>query len=283
MAADDLGLVRRLGVLVESVHAVVYFAPEALAAYAELGLRGYWRGYFASRAAPLGAAGPELVTALFGGFAPTMVSRAVPQVWSVASPPQVQAARAAGATAALRRLLGEHRLPAVAAAAELTGRCVRALPLPGRPMAAAQAALLRPDDPLAALWHDCTVLREHRGDGHLASVTVAGLVWPEPHLLQGDRVDAQQQQHRGWDDQTRRAAAERVHGRDMCEVEVVTDRLAAPAYSALDRAEGVELGQILEPLALAASSQWPYPNAMGLPRPVAGPDALMRHRPGTSG
>ncbi len=131
MALDDIALVQRLGVLVESVHAVVYFAPEPKAAYAELGLRGFWRGYFASRAAPLGAAGPELVTALFGGFAPTMVGRAVPQVWSVASPPQVQAARLAGATAALRRLLGEHRLATVAAAADMTDRCVRAPAPPG--------------------------------------------------------------------------------------------------------------------------------------------------------
>jgi hypothetical protein len=276
MAADDLPLVRRLGVLVESVHAVVYFAPEPLAAYAELGLRGYWRGYFASRAAPLGAIGPELVTALFGGFAPTMVERAVPQVWSVASPQQVQAARVDGVTAALRRLLGEHRLPTAAAAADLTDRCVRALPLPGRPMAAAQSGLPRPDDPLAALWHDCTVLREHRGDGHLAAVAVAGLIWPEPHLLQGERVDPQQQQHRGWDDQSWQDAAKRVRGKDLREVEMLTDRLAAPAYNALDRTEGVELAQLLEPLALAASRQLPYPNAMGLPRP----GREERHEPG---
>lgn len=264
---EDLELVRRLGVLVESIHAVVYFAPEPQAAYAELGLRGYWRGYFASRAAPLGPAEPELVTALFGGFAPEMVARAVPQVWSVATPQQVQAARLSGAVAALRRLLGKDALSSIAAAAELTGRGVRALPLPGRPMAAAQASLSRPDEPLAALWHDCTVLREHRGDGHLAAVAVAGLVWPEPHLLQGNQVDARQQQHRGWDDQSWQDAAERVRGRDLREVEVLTDRLAAPAYEALTPAERVELAQLLEPLALAASIQLPYPNAMGAPRP----------------
>ncbi len=264
--AGDLELVRRLGVLVESVHAVVYFAPEPAAAYDELGLRGFWRGYFASRAAPLGPAGPQLVTALFGGFAPGMVARAVPQVWSVATPQQVQTARLAGAVAALRRLLGAHSLPTVAAA-KLTGRCVRALPLSGRPMAAAQVGLPRPDEPLAALWHDCTVLREHRGDGHLAAVAVAGLVWPEPHLLQGSRVDAQQQQHRGWDNQSWRKAAERVRGRDLRDVEVLTDRLAAPAYESLTPAECVELTQLLEPLALAASTQLPYPNAMGVPQP----------------
>ena len=275
---DDLGLVRRLGVLVESVHAVVYFAPEPQAAYAELGLRGYWRGYFASRAAPLGAAGPELVTALFAGFAPEMVARAVPQVWSVASPQQVQAARLAGAVAALRRLLDHESLREVTAAVELTGRCVRALPLAGRPMAAAQAGLPRPDEPLAALWHDCTVLREHRGDGHLAAVAVAGLVWPEPHLLQGDGVDAQQQQYRGWDDQTWQDAADRVRGADLRDVETTTDRLAAAAYAALDAAETAQLARVLEPLALRASRQLPYPNAMGAPRPAGDREDRRRAR-----
>ncbi len=187
--------------------------------------------------------------------------------WSVATPQQVQAARLSGAVAGLHRLLSENPLPTVAAAAELTGRCVRALPLPGRPMAAAQAGLVRPDEPLAALWHNCTVLREHRGDGHLAAVAVAGLLWPEPHLLQGNQVDAQQQQHRGWDDQSWQDAVERVRGRDLRDVEVLTDRLAAPAYEALAPAERVELAQLLEPLALAASIQLPYPNAMGVSRP----------------
>lgn len=114
----------------------------------------------------------------------------------------MQAARLAGATAALRRLLSQDHLPTVAAVAALTDRCVQALSLPGRPMAAAQVALPRPSEPLAALWHDCTVLREHRGDGHLAAVALAGLVWPEPHLLLGRQVDPQQQQYRGWDDRS---------------------------------------------------------------------------------
>ena len=92
---DDMVLVRRLGVFVESIHAVVYFAPEPQAAYAALGLKGYWRGYFASRSAPLGEATPELVTALFGGFAPAMVARALPEVWLIASPQQVRVARQA--------------------------------------------------------------------------------------------------------------------------------------------------------------------------------------------
>lgn len=95
-------------------------------------------------------------------------------------------------------------------------------------MAAAQAGLPRPTEPVAALWHDCTVLREHRGDGHLAAVALCGLVWPEPHLLPGRQVDPQQQQYRGWDDVSWQRAAERVRGRDTVELEAVTDQLAAP-------------------------------------------------------
>ena len=267
--AGDQVLIRRLGVLVETVHAVVYFSPEPQAAYGELGLRGFWRGYFASRSAPLGAVGPALVTALFGGFAPAMVARALPEVWSVASPERVQAARLAGASAGLHRLLGGHE-GGIAEAADLTDRCVQALPWPGRPMAAAQAGLPRPSEPLAALWHDCTVLREHRGDGHLAAVALLGLVWPEPHLLPGREVDARQQQYRGWDDDSWHRAAERVRGRDTVQLEALTDQLAAPAYDVLTAADRLALVRLLEPPARAASAALPYPNAIGLLRPTFG-------------
>jgi len=279
VSADPTGhaLVRRLGVLTEAVHAVVYFAPEPQAAYRALGLRGYWRGYFASRAAACGPIGAELGTALFGGFAPQMVARALPGVWDVAAPEQVQAARQAGARAALQRLLepgplspgprGPAPSSAVEAAAVLTGRCVAALPLPGRPMAAAQAGLGRPAEPLAALWHDCTVLREHRGDGHLAAVAAAGLTWPEPHLLQGAAADPRQQEHRGWDDAAWQAAAARVRGRDLDQVQALTDALAATAYDALGAGEREELVRLLTPLARAVAVELPFPNAMALPRP----------------
>jgi hypothetical protein len=253
--------VRRLGALTETVHAVVYFAPEPQTGYAALGLRGYWRGYFASRASALGPVGPEVVTALFAGFAPAFVARAVPEVWQLASVEDVRAARLQGAVAALRRLVPDET---AAAAAQLTGRCVAALALPGRPMAAAQAGLPRPADPWGALWHDCTVLREHRGDGHVAAVAVAGLVWPEPHLLQGSSVDARQREHRGWDEAAWSRAAARVAGRDLVEVERMTDALAAPAYEVLSAAERAELVRLLEPVARACAAELPYPNAMGL-------------------
>jgi hypothetical protein len=272
--------VRRLGALTEVVHAVVYFAPQVSGAYPDAGLKGFWRGYFAGRSAPLGEASPELVTALFAGFSPEMVARALPEVWSAVPPGRVLRARADGAHAALVDLLGGID---PAPAAELTGRAVASLELPGRPLAAANAALPRPDEPLRALWHDCTVLREHRGDGHLAAVMAAGLRWPEPHLLLAGlgRLDPRQQEHRGWSDAQWHDARQRLVARGLLaddgtatadgrraydEIERLTDELAAPAYDAVDREA---LLDALAPLAdrVVAGEVVPFPNAMGLPRP----------------
>lgn len=247
------------------MHAVVYFAPEPQELYRELGLRGYWRGYFASRAAALGPVGPELVTALFAGFSPAMVARAVPEVWSLASPCDVLTARSRGAAAALERLLDPDHQDLVVRAAARTRTCLELLPLPGRPMAAALLAQPRPDEPLAALWYDCTVLREHRGDSHIGAVAAAGLRWPEPHLLKGAAVDARQQELRGWDDDTWHQAGRRASGVSRDALEQHTDRLAADAYAALDDDARQELVELLEPLAARAGRQLPYPNAMGLP------------------
>lgn len=262
----ELALVRRLGQLVETVHAVVYFAPEPQERYQGLGLRGYWRGYFASRAAALGDVSPELVTALFAGFAPAMVARAIPSVWSLASPQDALAAREHGAVAALQRLLGPSHQDAARQAVTLTGACVDALPLAGRPMAAAQLSVPRPRQPLAALWHDCTVLREYRGDGHVAAVSSAGLRWPEPHVVKGASVDPRQQEHRGWDDATWQEAAQRASGVSAEALERHTDELAAPAFEPLTDADQRQLAGLLEPIAAAAAVDVPYTNAMGLQR-----------------
>jgi hypothetical protein len=260
-----------LGVLTETLHAVVYFAPEAREAYAALGLKGYWRGYFASRAAALGPVGGETVAALFAGFAPSFVMRAVPAVWEVAAPETVLEARRTAAAAALSRML-PGRAQDVDLAAGITGRVVASLDVAGRPLAAAHRAAPRPDEPFGALWHDCTVLREHRGDGHLAAVTSSGLSWPLPHLLAAGRLDARQQEFRGWSDAAWSLAAQqaaRLPEGTAERLEVATDVAAAQAYSAMDPEA---LLALLAPLAQAVQSAGdiPFPNAMGLPAITGG-------------
>ncbi len=288
-------LVRQLWQRYEPLHAVTYFAPQARAAFEGVGLRGYWRGYFAGRAAPLGAAAAAPVTALFFSFAPTMVARALPEVWRRVSPEQALAARLDGAVAALRAVLPPDP-GRWARAADLLEIAARAAVTDGRALGAANAALPRPADTLARLWHAATVLREHRGDGHVAALVGAELDGCQAlvlrNALHGGRE--QLQPNRGWTDVEWDAAARALARRGWLdddgrptatgeaahrEVERRTDGLAAQPWTALSRADQTLLSHTLAPLADAAGVVVPYPNPMGLPRPAghaapAGGDAV---------
>ena len=176
-------LARRFFDRFEPVHAVTYFAPEARAALDDLGYRGFWMGYFAARSAPLGMVSPDVVTAIFYNFAPERVAKALPAAWQIAGPDAALHARQESAVAALRRY-GLTPDENVAVAAELAGKAARQAPLDGRPLFAANRALPWPDDPLAALWHAATLLREHRGDAHVAVLAAAGVSGRECNVLQ---------------------------------------------------------------------------------------------------
>ena len=162
---------------------MTYFAPEARAALDKLGYRGYWMGYFAARSAPLGPVSPEVVTAIFYNFAPARVAKALPAAWQIAGPEAALRARQESAVTALRRY-GLTADENVTAAAELAGKAARQAPLDGRPLFAANRALPWPDDPLAALWHAATLLREQRGDVHVAVLAAAGVSGRECNVLQ---------------------------------------------------------------------------------------------------
>jgi hypothetical protein len=175
-------LARRFFDRFEPVHAVTYFAPEARAALDGLGYRGFWMGYFAARSAPLGKAPPEVVTAIFYNFAPERVAKALPTAWQIAGPEAALRARQESAVEALRRY-GLDSDENVTVAAELAGRAARQAPVDGRPLFAANLALPWPDDPLAALWHATTLLREQRGDAHVAVLAAAGVSGRESNVL----------------------------------------------------------------------------------------------------
>src|ERR1700739_4283151 len=175
-------LARRLYDRFEPVHAVTYFAPEARAALDGLGYRGFWMGYFAPRSAPLGIVPTEVVTAIFYNFAPERVAKALPTAWQIAGPEAALRARQESAVAALRRY-GITADENVRAATKLAGKAARQAPFNGRPLFAANLALPSPDDPLAALWHATTLLREQRGDAHVAVLAAAGISGRESNVL----------------------------------------------------------------------------------------------------
>jgi hypothetical protein len=179
----DPELARRLYDRFEPIHAVTYFAPEARAAMDNLGYRGFWMGYFAARSAPLGPVAPEVVTAVFYNFAPARVAKALPAAWEIASPQRALQAREESAVAALVRYGISNDDENVRTAARLASNAARQASMDGRALFAANLALPWPEDPLAALWHATTLLREHRGDGHVAVLAAAGISGRESNVL----------------------------------------------------------------------------------------------------
>lgn len=287
MNAQDAADARRLWVSLESIHCVTYFAPAALTAFTELGLRGFWRGYFAGRSAPFGAAGPELVQATFYNFAPSMVARALPDVWTRATPAAALDARTAGAIAALTEYVpAEMTVEAAARCADLLWRPLPSLDPGGRPIGAANMGLDRSDDPLGALWLAATIWREYRGDGHVAVLTAEGVSGRHAHVLRDARDGSRKviQPVRGWTDDQWEAAVADLRGRGLVDasggltdagarlsthIEERTDALAAGLVAGLSPAERTHLDSTLRPLASALAARGiPYPNPVGAPSPT---------------
>jgi hypothetical protein len=272
----------------ETIHATVYFAPEAPEAYRALGLKGGWMGYFATRAAAMGAASPGLVTAVFYNFHPAMVARALPAAWALATPEEVLEARLGVVDAALRRLLPEHlATPLLAEAAALAREAAEAPAVSGRPLYGALRSLAWPEEPHLTLWHAATLLREHRGDGHVAALTASGLDGCEAHvaLVATGRVTrATLQDNRKWSNEEWAAAAARLRERGWLDaggnfteagqarhqqVEDTTDALAAVPWDHLGPERTARLLEILTPMArtIAERGGVPVPNPVGVPAP----------------
>lgn len=263
---------RRLWRAVEPIHAVTYFDAGCREAGEAVGLKGFWMTYFAFRAAPLGPVGPAPVEALFAGFHPARVARALPDAWSRASPSDCVAARSSSAARALRAVGVDGR--ACAAACQVLEPVAGGLAVTGRALGAANQALPLSDDPVERLWQLATTLREHRGDGHIAAVTAAGLTGLESNVLRASRDDApieDIQAARGWSADDWDAAARRL-GRDGIGVEVlaeVEDRTDVAAWrgglDALGPAGVDDVVAVLASTTAAAETLLRYPNPIGLP------------------
>lgn len=204
-------LAQRCHLLLEILHVVVYFAAEPREAFAAYGLHGR-AGYFASRAAAMGAVEPEVVTATFGVFAPEFVREKMAGTWQTVSPEQILAARHRAVAQTLHRVLGE---PDVGEQLESAAAATTVLRPNGRPLYAAHARLPWPDDELMALWHAATLLREYRGDGHMAAMMLSGIDPLAAMILHGYATHTMGflQQTRGWPPEQWQAARQQLHER----------------------------------------------------------------------
>lgn len=266
----DALVARKTWRTLEPYHGLVYFAAEPAEQYAALGIDGQ-DGYFASRSAPMGRVSPEVVVATFFNFNPALVRRALPAAWEVTSPAALIEARLAGMDAVLGRVLGPDvlRSAEVTKAAAMARTAAEACAPAGRPLAAAHAALPWPGEPHLALWHAITVLREHRGDGHVACLLAAGLDGTEAlvvHAATGEAPAAALQTTRGWPDDVWQAAVQRLAERDWLgedgglteggaarreQIEARTDELALGPWEVLGEDGCAELRTLVRPLSRA--------------------------------
>src|SRR6478752_2131332 len=177
-------MARRMFELVEPIGVIPYSADEPNEAMFALGFTDYWDTYFAGRAAPLGLVPAGVVDALFYNFAPGEVARHIPKVWLTTSPEAAIAARQLGCVQALRRILGDLvDAPSFGRSADPLLTAATSAPLEGRPMYAALRALPIPEEVVARLFHAASLVREHRGDGHIAALMVEGVGGLEAHVL----------------------------------------------------------------------------------------------------
>lgn len=255
-------------------------------------MRGFWGGYFAGRAAPLGQVGAGPVAAAFYNFAPAMVARAVPQCWDVIAPATLCRVRAIAAAEALSEVCSVPARSGLLAVLPLLRRAVAGCDTWGRVMAAANRALWPSISTalgtggLAEAWQACTTLREHRGDGHVASLVAHGVTGIDSHLLAvvtKGVPPAVLRDNRGWREEDWDAAASTLASRGLLHpdgratdagrtlhaaVEEQTDRLATSPYADLSPAAVTDLYGALSACAreVASSGMLPFPNPMGLPR-----------------
>ena len=264
--------IHRMFELLEPI-ATVTFSAVPNEAFLAVGMRNYWDGYFAGRAAPLGLAPAEVVHAVFYNFADGEVARHIPWVWGKITPQEAITVREQGSTAALRQTIGDLAdSPALARVADLATRAAVSAPTEGRALYAGLRTLDVPGEPVARLWHAATLLREHRGDGHNAALLTHGIGGTESHVLLaltlGMRAEEFGRVHhlpraqlaavvdglraRGLVDA---AGGFTEAGRQTRErIEALTDELAAPAYDVLSADELDELITGLEPIAAAAKT-----------------------------
>ncbi|MFI6318317.1 hypothetical protein ACIBG8_12395 [Nonomuraea sp. NPDC050556] len=255
--------------LVEPIGTVT-FSDVPTEAFLALGMRNYWDGYFAGRAAPLGLAPAEVVHAVFYNFADGEVARHIPWVWGKITPQEAIAVRERASAAALRQAIGELAdSPTLARIADLATRAATSAPTEGRALYAGLRALDVPEEPVAKLWHAATLLREHRGDGHNTALVTHNIGGTQAHVLLalslGMRADEFGRIHHLPKAQLA-AVIDGLRGRGLVNdngkltdtgrqirerIEDLTDELAAPPYDVLNTDELDELITGLEPIATA--------------------------------
>lgn len=274
----DPVIARKTWRTLEPYHGAIYFVPEAAEEYRVVGVDDRMTGYFASRSAAMGPVPASVVIATFFNFDPGLVRRSMDGIWETVTPQAMIDARLRAADRMIRRIAPDSiDSPDIAEAADLARKAamVACMRTEGRPLFAGHAALSWPDEPHLVLWHAQALLREYRGDGHIAALTVEGLSGCESlvtHAAAGD-VSAgvlQATRQRTGDDWL--AAEERLRSIGWLDpdysltelgserrawIEQRTDELAAAPYDAIGVEGCARLRSIVRPISKMMLATFP--------------------------
>mgnify|MGYP003503501625 len=286
MTVEQQHLARQLWLVIEPIHALTYFGNRTQQAAEALGLRGFWMSYFACRAAPMGSVSAATVSATFFNFNPQRVARAIPDAWSYASPEHLISARFEAVNRTATDVFGSD--PEVSTdLLELISAAAQSADFDGRPLAAANAVIdVSRESPFIQLWQATTVLRESRGDGHIAALIDADLTGAEALALFsacGGPPLALFEASRGWSHEELVQAQQHLADRRLMttsgiptddglslhnHIEAATDRLARAPIDALGPQQVARLIELTDALTrkITESRLIPYPNPIGLPR-----------------
>jgi len=235
-----MSVARQMWESVERYHQLCYWAPEVREEGTRAGLKGFWMNYFATRVAPLGAVSPETVESLFFYYSPSRIGRAIPDAWNYATPEEILAARYRGMDQAIQRELGSLvEGDEVIRAVQITRDVIGEIDGTGRTLYAGWNSLPWPEPPHLALWHACTVLREHRSGSHLIALASEGLDGPESVITQVavDEAPAEWIQHEaGWADEAVQEAKTRLRGKGWLDAD---DRATPQCYEGRTRIEEI--------------------------------------------
>lgn len=261
---NQLDDARRLLRALEPIAAAHWFAPEWREQMSAAGLADYAPAYFCSRAAPLGPVPHPVVGALFYNWNPALVEYSVR--WDLCSPADAWEASLRGVRLVLERILAAVPAADLQRAAALLRDPAEGCPREGRALYAAYTSMPRPQHPADDLWLSATMLREFRGDTHVAVLIGHGLGPVEAIVLNAAWIGTDLTRYastRMWSEEQLQAAVESLRKRAFLDedgritdgggkyremVEIDTDRRAlAPVEILGDRA--AEVLTLLEPLA----------------------------------
>lgn len=203
-------------------------------ALAEQGL-DFFSGYAWGRAAALGEPAPGVVVSSFAVFEPSLIAGVYEAGRAACDRDTLLSTRLQATNASLARVL-DGADGDVAAAADRLRRAALDLDQSGRPLYAGLADIPLSDDPVEILWRSAEMIREHRGDSHIAACVAEGLDPIAMSILTELWVGfglGEYSGTRGWEPEAIAACADRLRADGLLD----GDQLSAEGRALRDRIE----------------------------------------------